>query len=138
MTGCVAALVTPLTAALGHIALTMSLWYVALTPRFARRSDAPDKPGGLSSILADLAFLAIIPAVVLGGYFDSIYPPYMGQKLNVLGHVTFLPVVVLVLMLERRVRETGSESSSRTPAANARARGARAVRRRRPCRPARD
>jgi membrane protease YdiL (CAAX protease family) len=92
---------------LAALALTMSLWYVALTPRFARRSDAPDKPGGLSYILADLAFLAIIPAVVLGGYFDSIYPPYMGQKLNVLGHVTFLPVVVLVLMLERRVRETG-------------------------------
>jgi uncharacterized protein len=45
--------------------------------------------------------------VVLSGFFDSIYPPYLGQKLNVLGHVTFLPVVVLALMLERRVRETG-------------------------------
>jgi membrane protease YdiL (CAAX protease family) len=67
------------------------------------RSDAPSA----LSILTDLAFLAIIPAVVLGGYFDSIYPPYLGQKLNVLGHMTFLPVFVLVLMLERRVRETG-------------------------------
>jgi uncharacterized protein len=77
---------------LAALSLTMSLWYVVL----------PGRTG-----LADLAFLAIIPAVVLGGYFDPIYPPYMGQKLNVLGHVTFLPVVILVLMLERRVRETG-------------------------------
>jgi uncharacterized protein len=88
---------------LAALALTMSLWYVVLPSR----SDAPDRPGGLSYIVADLAFLAIIPAVVLGGYFDPIYPPYMGQKLNVIGHVTFLPVVILVLMLERRIRETG-------------------------------
>jgi uncharacterized protein len=91
---------------LAALALTMSLWYVVL-PRAiglpACRSDAPSP----LSILTDLAFLAIIPAVVLGGYFDAIYPPYLGQKLNVLGHVTFLPVFVLVLMLERRVRETG-------------------------------
>jgi len=91
---------------LAALALTMSLWYAVL-PRAiglpACRSDAPSAP----SILTDLAFLAIIPIVVLGGYFDSIYPPYLGQKLNVLGHVTFLPVFVLVLMLERRVRETG-------------------------------
>jgi uncharacterized protein len=73
------------------LALVVSLWYVVLP----------------ASAAADLAFLAIFPAVLLGGYFDSIYPPYLGQKLNVLGHVTFLPVFVLVLMLERRVRETG-------------------------------
>jgi membrane protease YdiL (CAAX protease family) len=97
---------------LAALALTMSLWYVVLpsgTGFPACPSDAsntPDRPGALS-ILADLSFLAIIPAVVLGGYFDSIYPPYLGQKLNVLGHVTFLPVAVLVLMLERRIRETG-------------------------------
>jgi uncharacterized protein len=97
---------------LAALALTISLWYVVLpggTGLPACPSDAPnapDRPRALS-ILADLLFLAIIPAVVLGGYFDSIYPPYLGQKLNVLGHVTFLPVVVLVLMLERRIRETG-------------------------------
>jgi uncharacterized protein len=73
------------------LALTLSLWYVVLP----------------ANALTDLAFLAIVPPVVLSGYFDSIYPPYLGQKLNVLGHVTFLPVVVLVLMLERRIRETG-------------------------------
>jgi len=76
---------------LAALALTLSLWYVVLP----------------ANALTDLAFIAIFPAVLLGGYFDSIYPPYLGQKLNVLGHVTFLPVFVLVLMLERRVRETG-------------------------------
>ena len=79
------------------LALTISLWH-----RVLRVGRPP-----LLSILTDLSFLAIFPAVLLGGYFDSIYPPYLGQKLNVLGHVTFLPVFVLVLMLERRVRETG-------------------------------
>jgi hypothetical protein len=97
---------------LAALALTMSVWYVVLPGGTRLRtgpSDAPNAPHGPGalSILADLSFLAIFPAVVLGGFFDSIYPPYMGQKLNVLGHVTFLPVVVLVLMLERRVRETG-------------------------------
>jgi uncharacterized protein len=76
---------------LAALAMATSLWYVVLP----------------ANAFADLAFLAIIPTVVLGGYFDSIYPPYLGQKLNVLGHVTFLPVLILVLMLERRVRETG-------------------------------
>lgn len=76
---------------LAALALTMSLWYVVLP----------------ATAVVDLIFLAIIAAVVLSGFFDSIYPPYLGQKLNVLGHVTFLPVVVLALMLERRVRETG-------------------------------
>src|ERR1700722_1734396 len=76
---------------LAALALTISLWYVVFPP----------------NALTDLIFLAIFPAVLLEGYFDSIYPPYLGQKLNVVGHVTFLPVFVLVLMLERRVRETG-------------------------------
>jgi len=76
---------------LAALAATMSLWYVVLPV----------------SRLTDLAFLAVIPAVVLSGFFDFVYPPYLGQKLNVLGHVTFLPVVVLVLMLVRRIRETG-------------------------------
>jgi membrane protease YdiL (CAAX protease family) len=57
--------------------------------------------------VSDLAFLAIIPAVVLGGFFDSIYPVYLGQKLVTLGHVTLIPMAVLTLMLDRRVSETG-------------------------------
>jgi membrane protease YdiL (CAAX protease family) len=76
---------------LAALSLTVSLWYVVFPPVIA----------------ADLAFLAIFPAVVLSGFFDSIYPPYLGQKLNVVGLVSFLPVVVLSLMLVRRVRETG-------------------------------
>jgi membrane protease YdiL (CAAX protease family) len=76
---------------LAALSLTMSLWYLVLP----------------ATALADVGFLAIIPVIVLSGYFDAIYPRYLGQKLNVLGHVTFLPVVVLVLMLERRVTETG-------------------------------
>ena len=58
-------------------------------------------------LLTDLAFLAIIPAVILGGFFDSIYPVYLGQKLVTLGHVTSDSDGVLPLMLERRVAETG-------------------------------
>jgi uncharacterized protein len=73
------------------LALAAGLWFIVL-------------PAGP---LTDLAFLAAIPAVILGGYFDSIYPVYLGQKLVTLGHVTFIPMAVLPLMLERRVVETG-------------------------------
>lgn len=59
------------------------------------------------SPLTDLAFLALIPAVVIGGYFDPVYPVYFGQKLTTLGHVTLIPIAVLTLMLERHVPETG-------------------------------
>jgi membrane protease YdiL (CAAX protease family) len=78
-------------ASLAALALAASLWFVAL----------PAHP------LADLAFLAMIPSVILGGFFDSIYPVYLGQKLVTLGHVTFIPMAVLPLMLVRRVAETG-------------------------------
>ena len=73
------------------LALVMGLWYRVL----------PASP------VTDLAFLAIFPLVVLGGFFDSIYPVYLGQKLVTLGHVTLIPMAVLTLMLERRVAETG-------------------------------
>lgn len=73
------------------LALAIALWYRVL----------PSSPP------TDLAFLALIAAVLVGGYFDSIYPVYLGQKLNVLGHLTLIPMVVLTLMLERRVVDTG-------------------------------
>jgi uncharacterized protein len=73
------------------LALAASLWFVVL----------PAHP------LADLAFLGMIPAVILGGFFDSIYPAYLGQKLVTLGHITLIPMAVLPLMLVRRVPETG-------------------------------
>lgn len=60
-----------------------------------------------ASPVADLAFLAAIPAIVVGGYFDAVYPVYLGQKLVTLGHVTLIPIAVLALLIERRVRETG-------------------------------
>src|SRR5215472_1166568 len=68
---------------LAALALAASLWFMTL----------PSHP------LVDLAFLAMIPAVILGGFFDSIYPVYLGQRLVTLGHVTFLPMAVLPLML---------------------------------------
>lgn len=59
------------------------------------------------SPLTDLAFLAAIPVVVVSGFFDPVYPVYLGQKLVTLGHVSLIPIVVLALMVERRVPETG-------------------------------
>ena len=78
-------------ACVAALALAASLWFVVL----------PSGP------FTDLAFLAMIPIVILGGFFNSIYPVYLGQKLVTLGHVTFIPMAVLPLMLERRVPETG-------------------------------
>lgn len=78
-------------ACVAALALAASLWFVVL-------------PAGP---LTDLAFLAMIPTVILGGFFNSIYPVYLGQKLVTLGHVTFIPMAVLPLMLERRAPETG-------------------------------
>jgi uncharacterized protein len=78
-------------ACVAALALAASLWFVV----------APISP------LTDLAFLAMIPAVILGGLFDSIYPVYLGQKLVTLGHVTFIPMAILPLMLARRAAETG-------------------------------
>ncbi len=73
------------------LALAMGLWYRVL----------PASP------LSDLGFLAVIPVVVLSGFFDSIYPPYLGQKLATLGHITLIPMAVLTLVLDRRMTETG-------------------------------
>jgi membrane protease YdiL (CAAX protease family) len=77
---------------LAALALALGLWYLVLPV----------------SILTDLAFLALIAAVLLGKYFDSIYPvPYPGLSLAILGHVALIHMTVLVLLLERRVHETG-------------------------------
>jgi membrane protease YdiL (CAAX protease family) len=75
------------------LALAFSLWYVVL----------PAKP------LADLAFLALIPAVILGKYFNAIYIPLYPplKDIIVLGHLTLIEIVVMVLMLVRRVKESG-------------------------------
>lgn len=74
------------------LALTLSLWYVVL-PAVA---------------LVDLAFLGLIAAVLLGRYFDPIYPaPVKGADIAILGKVAVYQIAVMSLILERRVRETG-------------------------------
>jgi membrane protease YdiL (CAAX protease family) len=75
------------------LALAMGLWYVVL----------PAKP------VVDLAFLALFPAVLLGGYFSVIYVPRYPLKgeLTFLGHFTQIVMAIIVLMVGRCVRETG-------------------------------
>ena len=74
------------------LALALSLWYIVL-PAVAA---------------VDLAFLILIAAVLLGRYFDPIYPaPVKGADIAVLGKVAVYQIAVMSLILERRVRETG-------------------------------
>lgn len=77
---------------LAALALALGLWYVVLPV----------------AILTDLAFLGLIAVVLIGKYFDLIYlAPYPGLKIAVLGHITLIHLSVLVLVVERRVQETG-------------------------------
>jgi len=79
-------------AELAAVALALGLWYFVLPP----------KP------LADLGFLALVAAVVLGKYFNAIYPvPYPKVELSILGKLAVFQSAVLALMLARRVPETG-------------------------------
>jgi membrane protease YdiL (CAAX protease family) len=56
----------------------------------------------------DVAFLVLVVAVKIGGYATAIYPtPFKGVELARLGDLALFNIVVLVLMLERRIRETG-------------------------------
>lgn len=79
------------------LALALGLWYAVL----------PAAPA------VDVAFLALIPVVLLGKYFDPIYAPFRLQlypelKYTILlGHLSLIVMAVMVLMLERRVHETG-------------------------------
>ena len=60
------------------------------------------------SIASDLAFLALVAAVLIRKYFDPIYPaPYPGLSISVLGHIALIQISVLVLIVKRRVQETG-------------------------------
>jgi membrane protease YdiL (CAAX protease family) len=76
---------------LAALALALGLWYRVLPA--ARVTDA--------------AFLLLIAFVMLGKYFDGIYPDFFRQRLSILGTLALFHVSVLVLMLERRVHETG-------------------------------
>jgi membrane protease YdiL (CAAX protease family) len=73
------------------MALAIALWYVVL-PAMA---------------LADLGFLALTGALILTGYLAPVYPDYLKQHLIILGHVTVIQMTVMVLILQRRVPETG-------------------------------
>ena len=73
---------------LAALATVLSLWYKIL----------PAVP------LVDGAFLALVAAVVLRGYFDPIYTsPFGGLHLEILGHVALTRLCAMVMLVERRV-----------------------------------
>jgi membrane protease YdiL (CAAX protease family) len=79
-------------AQLAALALTLGLWYKIL----------PAAP------LADGAFLAIVAAVVLRGYFNPIYTsPGAGLHVEILGHVALTRLCAMVMLVERRVPGVG-------------------------------
>ena len=74
------------------LALTLGLWYRVL----------PAVP------IVDVGFLVLVVAVKIGGYANPIYPtPYKGVEIGRLGDLALFNMTVLVLMLERGIRETG-------------------------------
>jgi uncharacterized protein len=77
-------------ARMAALGLAVSLWYVVLPV----------------NILVDIGFLAMIPAVLLGKYFEPVFQPGF-RDMVVLGHLTQIHLVVMALMLERRVPDFG-------------------------------
>jgi membrane protease YdiL (CAAX protease family) len=74
------------------VALALALWYFVL-PR---------------SALSDLAFGVFVGWILLGRYFDGIYPePYPKVQLSIIGKVGVLQAAVLALMVVRQTPETG-------------------------------
>lgn len=74
------------------LALALGLWYFVL----------PESP------FTDLGFGALLAWVLLGGYFAGIYPtPYPRVDLAYVGRIAVFQSGVLVMMLVRRVPETG-------------------------------
>ena len=59
--------------------------------------------------LVDIGFLALVVAVKVGRYFEpaSIPLSLQGRRIGILGDLALFNISVLVLMLERRVPETG-------------------------------
>jgi len=77
---------------LAALATVLSLWYKIL----------PAAP------LADGAFLALVAAVILRGYFDPIYTsPFHGLHVEILGHIALTRLCAMVMLVERKV--TGVE-----------------------------
>ncbi len=73
------------------LALGVSLWFVVLP----------------ATAIADVAFLALFASVMVGRYFETIYPVVYKQHIEILGHLALFHMTLLALMLERRVPETG-------------------------------
>jgi membrane protease YdiL (CAAX protease family) len=76
------------------LALALGLWFAVL-PRLW---------------VFDLAFLALVAGVLLGHYAEAVYKPLypgLGQQLAVLNHVVLIQMTVIVLMVARRVPDTG-------------------------------
>ncbi len=81
-------------ARMAALALALGLWFVVL-PRWW---------------IVDLAFLALLAAVLLGHFFDAVFVPlYPGlqHEMAFLGHFILIQLGIVVLMLARRVPETG-------------------------------
>jgi len=77
---------------LAALATALSLWYKILPP----------------VLLADTAFLALAAAVVLRGYFNSIYTsPIAGLHIEILGHLALTRLCAMVMLVERRVADMG-------------------------------
>ena len=77
---------------LAALALALGLWYLVLPV----------------AVVTDLAFLTLVGALLLGSYFDGIYPdPYPKLKIAILGRIALFQITVLVLLIERRVQDTG-------------------------------
>ena len=74
------------------LALTLALWYRVL----------PAAP------LVDIGFLVLVVAVKISKFAAPIYPVrYKGVEIGILGDLALFQLAVMVLMLERRIRETG-------------------------------
>ncbi len=75
------------------LGLALSLWYVVLPATAA----------------SDLLFLALVGAVLLSSYLTGIYPdPYPRLKMGaLLGRIAVFRMTVMVLVLQRRMPETG-------------------------------
>ena len=71
------------------LALGMGFWYRVL----------PARP------IVDIAFVAIVPCVLLGKYLVPVYSAHLPKfkDLIFLGHVTLIVIAVMVLLVERRV-----------------------------------
>jgi uncharacterized protein len=76
---------------LAALAIAISLWYIVLPV----------------SALVDGGFLVLIAAVMVGRYFDAIYPAIYKQHIDILGHLALFHMAILTLMLVRRIPETG-------------------------------